>query len=114
MNGRINFVIRALLLCLVFYLSIINALTQNIKHKCEAGIFDFNADTSKALGDFSIVVENGNFTTKFYELPNTKLIISTTVGYLSNIAQEDIKSVSPDEVFMSLVLGKKPFKGEFF
>lgn len=68
MNRRVDFVFRALLLCLVFCTSAANTLTQSVKHKCEINITDFNTDTARTLGEFNVVVENGNFMTKFYKL----------------------------------------------
>lgn len=40
MNRRVNFIVRVLL-CLMFHLSIITALAQNIKRKCEVSCLIF-------------------------------------------------------------------------
>lgn len=110
MNKKLNFITRTLLLCLMFYMSSTNALTQNIKHKCEIGIFDFNKfdfgkdDKPKIekLGSFFIDVKGSNLTTKFYKLPVTKVTIGALVSYSGELKL-------PRYLNMVLVLGKKRF-----
>ena len=111
MNNKSSTIFIPFLLCLVFCISATNTLTQSAEHECEISITDFNTDTAKTLGEFTIAVENGNFITKFYKLPDTKLIITASVGYSAKLSSGDSKSVPPDEVFMVLILGKKRFKG---
>lgn len=113
MSSKVNLTIRTLLLCLVFYLSVANALAQNIKHKCEvriADIFDPSkndiSQKIKVLGTFTVDMKSDNFMTKFYKLPGTKLNIGAFVSYSGELK-------SPRYLTMALILGKRRFSKNF-
>ena len=113
MNNRVNLVIRILLLCLVFYLSITIALTQNIKHKCEVRIVDiFDPSKNKisqkikVIGTFTVDMKSDNFIKKLYKPPGTKIHIGAFVSYSGEIK-------SPRYLTMGLILGKKRFNKDF-
>lgn len=100
MNLKLNCSFISLILLCIGYLSVISVVGQTKQHTCRVSNYDFQTDRVNEFANFRSDFEDPE-TIRTFRIPNSKLFV--TVGVSSD---KDI-----NKLFLSLVIGKKAFKG---
>jgi len=103
-----NMIIKMILLGLMLCVGKASVLAQDVDIKCEISGLDHNLSGKPGylieFGSFSMFENDGHgMITKFYKLPQTKLILSVFAGHHPKDEPKPIEDV----LIMSMVLGKK-------
>ena len=114
MSKELNSITRAFLLCLLISFSVMVGFTQSIEHNCKVIVFEMNTDKMEYLGELNSSFDSEktlNVLTRTFQIPKTKMFVSASVLY--DIEPGNPKTNPPDQMFLTLILGKRRFKNGF-